>query len=252
MLESRRKYKRHELPLGAKFRPTYGAEDYFAGVTTNLSCEGLGLEAHDFRFIMYENLELIVELPESNSSAALYGDVVWKKQAGKRCLAGIKLVMKNKDMQKEEIEKILTHSQIPLASIYSPDSDHIIHDKTGQVSLTEATGPGWLSSELPDKLGVIKQYYEDRSRCRVTFRLLKEAAGDPQNVTIVGDFNDWDSSRSPMTRLENGDFIITMDLESNREYKFRYLINGRRWEIDLYADKFSRNDSGIKSSVVIV
>jgi len=201
---------------------------------------------------MYENVEFIVELPGNKNSASLFGDVVWKKQAGRRCLAGIELRMKDKGMQKETIENILTSSNIPLHSIYSPDSDHIIHDKTGLISLTKATGPDWQSSELSDKLGVIKQYYEDGSRCKVTFRLLREAAGDSLNVTIVGDFNDWDSSRSPMTRLENGDFVITMELEGKREYRFRYLINGRRWENDRYADKYARNESGVKSSVVIL
>ncbi len=55
-----------------------------------------------------------------------------------------------------------------------------------------------------------------------------------------------------MTRLENGDFIITIDLDSKGEYKFRYLIDGLRWEIDWYADKFVPNDLGSKDSVVIV
>ena len=101
-------------------------------------------------------------------------------------------------------------------------------------------------------MGFIKQYYEGGSRCKVTFRLLRETAGDARNVAIVGDFNNWDTSESEMIRLENGDFIITMDLDTKREYRFRYLLDGIRWKNDWYADKYAKDDSGSKASVVVV
>ena len=239
-MKNKRKFKRFELPLSVKFRPTYGATEYSTGVTTNLSIGGFGLEAHDFSFIVYEHLELIVDLPGTENPLPLFGDVVWKRQAGKRCLAGIEFRMKDKSVQKEAIEKISMSSNIPLAAICSHDD--MIHEKAQKTSL----------SQLPDKLGIVKQYYEGGSKCKVTFRLLRETAGGAQNVTIVGDFNNWDTSESEMVRLENGDFIITMDLDSKREYRFRYLLDGDRWENDWYADRYARDDSGSKASVVIL
>ena len=63
MLETRRKFKRFNILLGVKFKPTYGAKDYFSGISSNISCEGMALTADDFRFILYEYLELIIRLP---------------------------------------------------------------------------------------------------------------------------------------------------------------------------------------------
>ena len=137
MIENKRKFKRFKLPLSLKFRPTYGATEYSSGVTTNLSSEGFGLEADDFSFIMYEHLELIIDLPGTENSVSLFGDVVWKRQAGKKCLAGIEFKMKDKSMQKEAIEKISYSSNIPLASMYSYDPYYMIHEKAKKISLSE-------------------------------------------------------------------------------------------------------------------
>ena len=220
MTEKRRRSKRVELPLGVRFRTTYGARDYSPGITTNISDEGLGLAAHDFRFIVYENLELIIGLPGKGDSVALYGDVVWKRQSGPRCLAGIQLRMKDRDSQRAAMEKIFSFPSPP------PPPAH--------------------------RLGIVRNYNQDSGTCRVTFRLLREDARTARYVTIAGDFNNWDSAGSPMTRLENGDFVITMDLESSREYKYVYLVDGSRRQNDWYADKYARNESGVKASVVIL
>lgn len=252
MLESRRKFKRFDLPLGVKFRPTYGAKDYSRGAAMNLSCDGLGLNAHDFRFFIYENLELIIETAGKGNSVSLFGDVLWKRQAGERCVAGIKFRMKDESLQKEAIEKIFSSSEIPVENMYTDDLNYIVHEETKNIPVSEPAGPNMKSPAIPNKLGFIKQYHESGTRCTVTFRLIREMAKNIRNVTIVGDFNNWDVFKSPMTRLENGDFVITMELDSKREYKFRYLIDGHRWESDWYADRFVRNKYGFKDSVVIV
>lgn len=73
------------------------------------------------------------------------------------------------------------------------------------------------------KVGFRKQYLKSRPVCRVTFRLPKKAAPDAKGVTIVGDFNNWDKALTPMKRLKNGDFTVTLELEKGREYRFRHL-----------------------------
>jgi hypothetical protein len=251
MVESKRSFMRFDLMREVKFRPTYGAKEYSPGTAYNLSCGGLGLAAHDFRFIIYENLEIIVDA-SNNATASLSGDILWKRQDGKRCLAGIKFRMKDKIMQEAEVGKIFSSSNIPANHMYNNDFEYIIQQKTEKISGPGIYGPGRRPPKLPNKLGFIKQYNENGSKCKVTFRLLREAAKNPQNVAIVGDFNGWDASQSPMTRLANGDFVITMELNSGKEFKFRYLIDGRRWEIDWHADKFVRNEKGTKDSVVKV
>lgn len=250
--ESRRKFRRFDLPLIVKFRPTYGATDYSGATALNLSCGGLGLDAYDFRFILYENLELIVGVPVSGDTFSLFGDIVWKKQVGKRCLAGIKFKKKNKILQEETIEKILVTSNIPASEIYGRDPDYSVRPGTEKISPSQTSGSYEMTPEPTYKLGFIKQYHDNGNRCKVTFRLLREAARNTRHVRIVGDFNNWDASQSPMTRLGNGDFVITIDLPSRKEYRYRYLIDGSRWENDWYADKFVLNEFGSKDSVVIV
>lgn len=252
MPDSRRNYRRSDLQIGAAFRPTYGATEYSRGTAVNLSCEGLGLDAPDFRFILYENLELVVELFGSGDTVTIFGDIMWKRQDGKKCRAGIKFRMKDKNMQKSLIERVYAASKIPVSEIYARDPDYIICEAVEKVSVYQPAVLHELPPEPLHKLGFIKQYHDSGAKCRVTFRLLREAARNTQNVRIVGDFNNWDTSQSPMTQLRNGDFVITMDLPSKREYRYRYLLDGHRWENDWYADKFVPNEFGSKDSVVIV
>ena len=48
------------------------------------------------------------------------------------------------------------------------------------------------------------------------------------------------------------DFRITMKLEAGKEYRFRYLIDGSRWENDWSADRYVPNRYGTDDSLVIL
>lgn len=104
---------------------------------------------------------------------------------------------------------------------------------------------------IDKKGGFRKKYTESQASCKVTFRLPEAAVGSAKKVTIVGDFNNWDEEASPMKRLRNGDFQITLELPSMAESKFRYLIHGSHWENDWCADKYIPNPYGGDDSVVI-
>jgi len=84
-----------------------------------------------------------------------------------------------------------------------------------------------------------KKYLKANNVCKVTFRLPKEAAESAETVNLVGDFNGWDKKAHAMKRLKNGDFTITIDLDSGRTYEFRYLIDGELWENDWSADRYN-------------
>ncbi len=102
-------------------------------------------------------------------------------------------------------------------------------------------------------MGIKKQYLKSSTTCKVTFRLPKEAVPRAQSVTIVGDFNNWSISDTPLRKLKNGTFAVTIDLERDREYQFRYLIDFKKWENDWNADKYVPNPYGdCENSVVIV
>ena len=100
--------------------------------------------------------------------------------------------------------------------------------------------------------GLKKQYLKAKQICKVTFRLPKEAAPEAEIVTLVGDFNDWNNQKTPMQKLKSGDFKLTLDLECDREYRFKYLINSNRWENDWCADKYTPNEHGGDDSVVVI
>jgi len=116
----------------------------------------------------------------------------------------------------------------------------------------KGTSPAKRKAKPAPSLGIKKEYVKSNLSCRVTFRLPKEAVRDAKAVTLVGDFNNWNTTETKMKRLPNGDFKATLELPRNREYKFRYLIDYTRWENDWCADKYIPNEYGSDDSVVIV
>jgi 1,4-alpha-glucan branching enzyme len=56
----------------------------------------------------------------------------------------------------------------------------------------------------------------------------------------------------PMKMLRNGNFEIILELPAGREYRYRYLIDGCRWENDWCADNYSPNPYGCDDSVLIL
>lgn len=98
-----------------------------------------------------------------------------------------------------------------------------------------------------------KKYSEDSSLCKVTFSLSNEIAKSAKTVHLVGQFNDWDEKTTPMKKLKDGSFSVTLDLETGREYQFRYLIDHKIWENDWNADKYVVTHFGdCDNSVVVV
>lgn len=95
-----------------------------------------------------------------------------------------------------------------------------------------------------------KQFLKSKPACKVTFRLDAKDASEAEKVQLLGDFNNWDKSAEPMSRLKSNDFTATLELEAGKEYHFRYLINGSVWKNDLQADYFVANAFGEENSVV--
>ncbi len=102
-------------------------------------------------------------------------------------------------------------------------------------------------------MSIKKQYLKSKPVCKVTFRLPGKAAGSAESANIVGEFNDWNIYATPMKRLKNGSFVVTLDLEPNIEYQFRYLLDDKTWENDGEADKYVSHPYGDgENSVVVV
>jgi len=96
-----------------------------------------------------------------------------------------------------------------------------------------------------------KQFLKSKPVCKATFTLPKEAAPEADSVVLVGEFNDWDTINGiEMTKLKNGNFKAVVDLESGKNYEFRYLIDGSTWENDWEADNYVTSPFGEDNSVV--
>jgi 1,4-alpha-glucan branching enzyme len=101
-------------------------------------------------------------------------------------------------------------------------------------------------------MGIQKKYLKSGSICKVTFRLPREAVPDAESITIVGDFNNWNETDLPLKKLKNGTFTVTIDLQRDREYQYRYLIDSSKWENDWNADKYIPAPYGDSENSVVV
>lgn len=81
-----------------------------------------------------------------------------------------------------------------------------------------------------------KRYLKSGNAVKVAFYTAADL--EANNVFLVGDFNDWDETATPMKPLKDGRFKIVLELEPQREYQFRYLVNGDEWHNDWDADKY--------------
>ena len=93
-----------------------------------------------------------------------------------------------------------------------------------------------------------KQYLKSKPEVKVTFSL--PAAVQGETVFLVGDFNEWNESATPMKKQKDGSFSVTLNLAKGGEYHFRYLVNGTEWHNDWEADKYVPNPYSGDNSVV--
>jgi 1,4-alpha-glucan branching enzyme len=94
-----------------------------------------------------------------------------------------------------------------------------------------------------------KESLEKSGRVRVTFGLPSALWAD--QVNLVGEFNDWDTTATPMTRdRKHDDWRVTVELPVGRRYLFRYLLDGRKWVNEWHADDYVETDDGLCDSVV--
>lgn len=101
-------------------------------------------------------------------------------------------------------------------------------------------------------MSIKKQYLKTKPICKVTFKIEKEQSGGAGKVYLVGDFNNWNEISDEMKALKDGSFTITLDLETGREYQFRYLADGKNWINEPEADKFVPSGFGDAENAVVV
>jgi hypothetical protein len=84
----------------------------------------------------------------------------------------------------------------------------------------------------------------------VRFTLPAEVQAD--TVALCGEFNDWSTRDIQLERGGDGSWQATVALEPGRSYRYRYLLDGERWENGWHADRYVPNSYGSTDSVVVV
>lgn len=87
-----------------------------------------------------------------------------------------------------------------------------------------------------------KTYSSDGKKCTVVFTVNPEAAAGTEKIFLAGDFNSWNETSIPMKKGPDGSFSVKKQLETNKEFQFRYLLDGKTWINDWKADKYIRSE----------
>ncbi len=95
-----------------------------------------------------------------------------------------------------------------------------------------------------------KKYSKKTNTYYVTFQLSSEAMA--KTASVCGEFNDWDKEKNKMRKLKNGGFTTTLQLAPAKTYRFRYWLDGTRWDNDWEADGYAANEFGSEDSLVVL
>lgn len=85
-----------------------------------------------------------------------------------------------------------------------------------------------------------KNYLKTKPQCKVKFALTAEQLQGAKKVYLVGDFNDWNETATPMRKQKTGVYASTLSLDNDQQYQFRYLVDGH-WLNDDAADSYQQS-----------
>lgn len=96
---------------------------------------------------------------------------------------------------------------------------------------------------------ITKHPVKGQGPVRITFELPSTMWAE--RVNLVGEFNDWDTTATPMTRTRSdANWKVTIELMAGDRYRFRYLVDGKEWLNDWHADDHEENPYGSFDSVI--
>jgi 1,4-alpha-glucan branching enzyme len=95
-----------------------------------------------------------------------------------------------------------------------------------------------------------KKFQKAKPVCKVKFYLSGDQYKSASSILLVGDFNNWQIGETPLKMAKTGVWSVSVDLETGKEYQFRYLIDGTNWENDPEADSFIASGLGSENSVL--
>lgn len=85
------------------------------------------------------------------------------------------------------------------------------------------------------------------TRLKVTFAVPADVVDG--EAAVVGDFNEWDPSATPLRRRD-GWLRASLVVEPGRRYRFRYFADGGRWFNDQEVGVYEPNGMGDENSLL--
>lgn len=156
------------------------------------------------------------------------------------------------ERQEDVVERVIRHLRRPVS--IDPALDPRVMQAISAPFRRRRAGAAWHWMALAAGLGalLVVRPWQTRSP--------RPAAGDAfqfvfvsphaVSVALVGDFNDWDSARTPMQAAQ-GVWAAVVPLPPGR-YRYAFLVNGSEWRADPGAPAAIDDEFGAPSSVVTV
>ncbi|TSE07116.1 MULTISPECIES: isoamylase early set domain-containing protein [Aquimarina] len=97
-------------------------------------------------------------------------------------------------------------------------------------------------------MAITKQYLKSKPICKVTFIV---PAKEATNVSVAGEFNEWNAEATVLKKLKNGNFKGTIDLPKDNNFEFKYLVDGE-WTNEEEADGYLWNDFAAADNSLLI
>ena len=102
-------------------------------------------------------------------------------------------------------------------------------------------------------MAIAKQVLKSKPVCKVTFSLSADEVAGAKDIALLGEFNGWASeAATKLKKQKDGSYKATVELETGKEYAFRYLLDGTTWTNDETADKFVPTGVSYDENSVVV
>lgn len=102
-------------------------------------------------------------------------------------------------------------------------------------------------------MAIAKQVSKSKPVCKVTFLLSSDVVADAKEVALLGEFNGWAAeAATKLKKQKDGSYKATVELETGKEYAFRYLLDGTTWANDEAADKYIPTGVSFEENSVVV
>ena len=94
-----------------------------------------------------------------------------------------------------------------------------------------------------------KEQKKGDKQVKVTFVLPQEEVSG--QVSVVGDFNGWDPTKTRLVKRSNGTYSVSVKLEKGGNHAFRYFGEEGTWMNDQSADERVLSPFGTENSIVL-